>query len=198
MEAGASTSGAGVPAEPPRIAVGCGYRCGGPRRRATARGVAGAGRVRRWRVRAAAAGEASSRRPQVPRTEACCAADRFPSVDMTVVSTPGPRMEPATGVENARGAFATPCRVEQARFPHRLGRHKTPPTRSTGKIAVLFEHYVTGRTRAPVAKPMGGNSPTNVAALRRAFTFAGIRVHVRRNPCSRSPDPVFNFTGMRN
>ena len=41
--------------------------------------------------------------------------------------------------------------------PTALGRHRTPPTRSTGKIVVLFEHDVTGRTRAPVANPMGGN-----------------------------------------
>ena len=50
------------------------------------------------------------------------------------------------------------------------------------------EHDVTGRTRAPVAKPMGGNSPRNVAALRRAFTFAGIRVHVPRIRRSTSPE----------
>ena len=86
-----------------------------------------------------AAGEASSRRPQVPRTEACRAADRFASVDMTVVSTPGRRMEPATGVENARGAFATQCRVEQARFPHRFGRRGAPPTGPT-RIIVVDQH----------------------------------------------------------
>ena len=86
-----------------------------------------------------AAGEASSRRPQVPRTEACRAADRFASVDMTVVSIPGRRMEPATGVENARGAFATQCRVEQARFPHRFGRRGAPPTGPT-RIIVVDQH----------------------------------------------------------
>ena len=57
--------------------------------------------------------------------------------------------------ENIRNLVVDPA--VEARFPHRLGRHKTPPTRSTGKIVVLFEHDVTGRTRAPVAKPMGGN-----------------------------------------
>ena len=72
--------------------------------------------------------------------------------------------------------------------PHRLGRHKTPPTRSTGKVVVLFEHDVTGRTRAPVKKPMGGNSPRIVAVLRRAFTFAGIPVHDPRIRRSTSPE----------
>ena len=97
-------------------------------------------------------------------------------------------MDRAGGMENAHETLAAQCTAVEARFPHRLGRHKTPPTRSTGKIAVLFEHDVTGRTRAPVAKPMGGNSPKNVAALRRAFTFAGIRVHVPRIRRSTSPE----------
>ena len=47
-----------------------------------------------------------------------------------------------------------------------------------------------GRSRAPVANPIGGNRPSNVVALRRAFTFAGIGVH---NPRIQA----FNFTGMR-
>ena len=92
------------------------------------------------------------------------------------------------GMENAHETLAVVCTGVETRFPHRLGRHRTPPTRSTGKIVVLFEHDVTGRTRAPVAKPMGGNRPTNVAALRRAFTFAGIRVHVPRIRRSTSPE----------
>ena len=101
-------------------------------------------------------------------------------------------MDRAGGMENAHETLAAECTGVEARFPHRLGRHKTPPTRSTGKIVVLFEHDVTGRTRAPVAKPMGGNRPTNVAALRRAFTFAGIRVHVPRIRRSTSPECARN------
>ena len=73
------------------------------------------------------------------------------------------------------------ARPGPARRQSRLGRHKTPPTRSTGTIVALFEHDVTGRTRAPVAKPMGGNRPTNVATLRRAFTIPGSGVQLHRN-----------------
>ena len=58
-------------------------------------------------------------------------------------------------------------------------------------IVVLFEHDVTGRTRAPPAKPMG----RKLAEERRC---APTSVHVRQNRCSRSPDSAFNFTGMRN
>ena len=69
----------------------------------------------------------------------------------------GRPMDRAGGMENEHETLAVECTGVEARFPHRLGRHKTPPTRSTGKIVVLFEHDVTGSTRAPVAKPMGGN-----------------------------------------
>ena len=69
----------------------------------------------------------------------------------------GRPMDRAGGMENAHETLAVVCTAVEARFPHRLGRHRTPPTRSTGKIVVLFEHDVTGRTPAPVAKPMGGN-----------------------------------------
>ena len=69
----------------------------------------------------------------------------------------GMSRSPAGGMENAHDTLAAECTGVEARFPHRLGRHRTPPTRSTGKIVVLFEHDVTGRTRAPGANPMGGN-----------------------------------------
>ena len=100
----------------------------------------------------------------------------------------GRPMDRAGGMENAHQTLAAECTGVEARFPHRLGRHKTPPTRSTGKIVVLFKHDVTGRTRAPVVTPMGGNSPRNVATLRRVFTFAEIRVDDPRIRRSTSPE----------
>ena len=106
-------------------------------------------------------------------------------------------MDRAGGMENAYETLVVVCTGVESRFPHRLGRHRTPPTGSTGQIVVLFEHDVTGRTRAPVAKRMGGNRPTNVAALRRAFTFAGIRVHVPRIRRSTSPECAESRTGSQ-
>ena len=84
-------------------------------------------------------------------------------------------------MENAHDTLAADCTRVEARFPHRLGQPRTPPIRSTGKIVVLFENDVTGRTRTPVAKPMGGNRP-------------------RKRRCaptsrSRSPDSVFTIPG---
>ena len=84
-------------------------------------------------------------------------------------------------MENAHDTLAADCTRVEARFPHRLGQPRTPPIRSTGKIVVLFENDVTGRTRTPVAKPMGGNRP-------------------RKRRCaptsrSRSPDFVFTIPG---
>ena len=79
-----------------------------------------------------------------------------------------------------RGAFPTPPWTAQ-NVAHTLHRQDR-----------LYSSNTTSRvgTRASVAKPRGGNRPTNVAALRRAFTFAGIRVHDPRIRRSTS-------TGMR-
>ena len=53
-------------------------------------------------------------------------------------------MDRAGGMENAHDTLAVDCTRVEARFPPRLGRHRTPPTRPTGKIVVLFEHDATG------------------------------------------------------
>ena len=80
----------------------------------------------------------------------------------------------------------------QARFPHRLGRHRTPPVRSTGKIVVLFEHDVTGgisNTRSEA----DGRKLTDERSLcsDEPFTFAGFRVHDPRIRRSTSPECAF-------
>ena len=98
----------------------------------------------------------------------------------------GRPMDRTGGMENAHDTLAADCTRVEARFPPRLGRHRTPPTRPTGKIVVLFEHDVTAWISCAGCEPMGGNWPRNVAALRRAFHFAGIRVPDPPNRCSTS------------
>ncbi len=41
------------------------------------------------------------------------------------------------GMENAPETLAADRTAEQARFPHRLGRQRAPPIRSTGKIVLV-------------------------------------------------------------
>ena len=125
-------------------------------------------------------------------TPACTPAPR-PDPDPRAASRPGAGrpMDRTGGMENAHDTLAADCtRVEAARFPPRLGRHRTPSIRSTGKIVVLFEHDVTdwiSNTR----RGTDGRKPTEERRC------APTSVHVRRNPCSRSPDSAFNFTGIR-
>ena len=85
-----------------------------------------------------------------------------------------------------RGGGRHRARARPGDCPH---RQQPEPSRA------LREYDVTGRTRTPVAKPMGGNRPTNVAALRRAFPFAGIRVHVPRIRRSTSPECAQDLNG---
>ena len=77
--------------------------------------------------------------------------------------------------------------LQKARFPQHLGRRRrrpqapqalSPYSRSGRQDRISKTRYVT--------PPQGGNRQSIVATLRRAFTFAGISVHVRRNRCSRS------------
>ena len=60
------------------------------------------------------------------------------------MSIPTPACTPQRGQTRSRAPPVPPGQAYGSR-------------RSTGKIVVLFEHDVTGRTRAPVANPMGGN-----------------------------------------
>ena len=46
----------------------------------------------------------------------------------------GRPMDRTGGMEHAPDALAADCTAVEARFPHRLGRHRTPPVRSTGQI----------------------------------------------------------------
>ena len=98
-------------------------------------------------------------------------------------------MERTGGMENAHETMAADWATVQARFPHRLGRHRTPPVRSTGKIVVLFEHDVTGgisNTRCEA----DGRKLTDERSLcsDEPFTFAGFRVHDPRIRRSTSPE----------
>ena len=98
-------------------------------------------------------------------------------------------MERTGGMENAHETMAADWATVQARFLHRLGRLRTPPVRSTGKIVVLFEHDVTGgisNTRCEA----DGRKLTDERSLcsDEPFTFAGFRVHDPRIRRSTSPE----------
>ena len=98
-------------------------------------------------------------------------------------------MERTGGMENAHETMAADWATVQARFPHRLGRLRTPPVRSTGKIVVLFEHDVTGgisNTRCEA----DGRKLTDERSLcsDEPFTFAGFRVQDPRIRRSTSPE----------
>ncbi len=99
-------------------------------------------------------------------------------------------MDRTGGMENAHDTLAPECTGPEARFPHRLGRHRTPPIRSTGTLVCTLEHDVTGRISSTRCE-------TDGRKLTEQRRYAPTSVHVRRNPCSRSPDLVFTFTGLR-
>ena len=50
----------------------------------------------------------------------------------------GRPMDRTGGMENAHDTLAPECTGVEARFPHRLGRHRAPPNTLFGKIVVLF------------------------------------------------------------
>ena len=56
----------------------------------------------------------------------------------------GRPMDRTGGMENAHDTLAPECTGPEARFPHRLGRHRTPPIRSTGTLVCTLEHDVHG------------------------------------------------------
>ena len=99
-------------------------------------------------------------------------------------------MDRTGGMENAHDTLAPECTGPEARFSHRLGRHRTPPIRSTGTLVCTLEHDVTGRISSTRCE-------TDGRKLTEQRRYAPTSVHVRRNPCSRSPDLVFTFTGLR-
>ena len=101
-------------------------------------------------------------------------------------------MERTGGMENAHETMAADWATVQARFPHRLGRHRTPP------VTLHRQDRCTLRTRRH-----GWNLEHPLRSRweetdRRAFVVLRRAVHVRRIPRSRSPDSAFNFTGIRN
>ena len=69
------------------------------------------------------------------------------------------------------------------------GRERRP---YAPQASSLYSSNTTSRngSRTPLAKT-DGRKPTEERRC------APTSVHVRRNPCSRSPDPAFNFTGIR-
>ena len=102
----------------------------------------------------------------------------------------GRPMDRTGGMENAHDTLAADCTRVEARFPPRLGRQRTPPTRPTGKIVVLFEHDVTAWISCAGCETDG----RKLAEERRC---APTSVPLRRNPCSRSPKSVFHFSEIR-
>ena len=59
--------------------------------------------------------------------------------------------------EDAHDTLAPECTGLKARFPHRLGRHRTPPIRSTGTLVCTLEHDVTGRISSTRCETDGRN-----------------------------------------
>ena len=84
------------------------------------------------------------RRHQHPNAGCAPAARPDPLPHAASPAGAGRPMDRAGGMENAHDTLAADCTRVEARFPPRLGRHRTPPTRPTGKIVVLFEHDATG------------------------------------------------------
>ena len=120
----------------------------------------------------------------------------------TPASTPGPDPDPRAAVPpGPAGLWIAPAVWKTRTIRSRLiatASRRVSHTVSDGterrpyapQARSLYSPNTTSRvgSRTPVAKPMGGKEPRNVATLRRAFTFAGIRVHVRRIRRSTSPE----------
>ena len=82
------------------------------------------------------------------------------------------------------------CRLREPQLAESLVGSATERCSSKSAIwtVVLFEHTaVTAGARVESQVPNGRDRPLNVAALRRAFHFAEIRVPHPRNACSTSP-----------
>ena len=93
----------------------------------------------------------------------------------------GRPMYRAGGMENAHETLAAECTGVEARFPHRLGRHKTPPTRSTGGRS-LYSLNTTSRVGL-------------VHPLRNRWEETDRPTSLRSDERSRSPESVFTFPG---
>ena len=120
-------------------------------------------------------------------TPACTPAPRSDPVPRAASTAGASRpMDRTGGMENAHDTLAAHCTRVEARFPSRLGRTERRPYAPQARS--LYSSNTTSRTgsRSTVAKPMGATDRGTVAALRRAFHFAGIRVPHPRNPCSTS------------
>ena len=101
---------------------------------------------------------------------------------------PPPPLEPA-GLWIAPAVWKTRTRRSEliappskARFPHRLGRPRTPPVRSTGKIVVLSDNDVT---ELDLERP-----------LRNRWEETDRGTSLCSDERSRSPECVFTFTGF--
>ena len=90
-------------------------------------------------------------------------------------------MDHAGGMENAHQTLTAEGTGVEARFPHRLGRHRTPPTRSTGKT--LYSSNTTSRVGF-------------VHPLRNRWEGTRRETSLRSDECSRLPGSVFTIPGF--
>ena len=101
----------------------------------------------------------------------------------------GRPMDRTGGMENAHDTLAPECTGVEARFHTALDGTERRPYAPQARS--LYSSNTTSRvaSRAPVAKPIG----RTLTAQRRC---APTSVPFRRNPCSRSPESVFHFSGI--
>ena len=99
-------------------------------------------------------------------------------------------MDPASSMENA---CARPGRQRRrdARFPHRCGRRTQ---RAAHRLHRPSSSAFTHTTPSRIATTRDDRDGRRLTDTRR---FAPTRVHLRRNRRSRSPESVFNFSGIR-
>ena len=112
-------------------------------------------------------------------TPACTPAPRPDPVPRAASTAGAGRpMDRTGGMENAHDTLAAHCTRVEARFPSRLGRTERRPY-------------------APQARSLYSSNTTSRRKPTEERRCAPTSVHVRRIPCSRSPDSAFNFTGIR-
>ena len=161
-----------------------------------------AGGFRIWHLRPADGGRGHSRGSTPPRR-----ADRryAPTGVSSAAATTKSVSSPRIAARADRPRRAPPCPVQTplalqeqvpgvagrvAGMPHRVGDRALLEQACNLDRCTLRTRDVTGgtgRISGARREPNGRDRPLNVAALRRAFHFAGIRVPHPRNACSTSP-----------
>ncbi len=134
---------------------------------------------------------------RIPPPACTPAARSSPVPRATSPAGAGRPMDRTGRMENAHETMAADWATVQARFPHRLGRHRTPPVRSTGKTVVLFEHDITGGISNTRCEADGRKltderrcAPTSRSrSPESAFTIPGFGVQLHRNAHQRSNGP---------